>query len=489
MKAARLLLVSLLGVACVTTPVAEEAPVAPAPPPLPAWTRTPPPPARPVAPPVEPASREWWLPNGLRVIVVEHHRRPLVSLRLFFDEGAAADPQAEAGTTALAIALLGDTFDHKDVEVFDEPSADRQVTRAGASYSFDVSADQGWIGIDGYAREAERYLRMLHRMVTVPRCSEAMFRARAESYLNVLEDAKQSPEAAFADFVTRRAFRGRKGYARDVIGTQRSLTDLRFEDVQKRQDELVSPARATLLIAGDVDARALQVRTERLFSSWENPYPRRVKATARPVAASRRSQGQQAALVKRTPASTTLICAARPVPARDHTGVAAELAVRILDGRLSTVLREQRGLTYEVSAGITRHRDASALIACSTLRTVELVEGLTLFSTTVKGLATTPPTPDELQWAKASVAAELRAWPEELTSIVSAWGRALARGEKSPSVVHRHRQLYAATAEEVHAAAARLLAGGSMEWVLSGDPQQILPAVKGSTLGWRIVEL
>src|SRR5688572_17867822 len=104
----RALIVSTLLVlaACATPPPPAPAPT-PAPvvveaPPAPAWTRSAPPPPAPPSSVSAPPVRELTLPGGLRVVVVEHRRRPLVSVRLFFKDGAAADPAASAGATAIA---------------------------------------------------------------------------------------------------------------------------------------------------------------------------------------------------------------------------------------------------------------------------------------------------------------------------------------------------------------------------------------------------
>src|SRR3954452_16135536 len=46
------------------------------------------------------------LPNGMQVVVVEHHEQPIVTLRLLIRAGAASDPAKKQGVAVLTSALL-----------------------------------------------------------------------------------------------------------------------------------------------------------------------------------------------------------------------------------------------------------------------------------------------------------------------------------------------------------------------------------------------
>lgn len=476
--------------ACATSPASAPELLVEAPP-APAWTRNAPPPPAPRAPLSAPPVRELTLPGGLRVVVVEHHRRPLVSVRLFFKDGAAADPAASAGATAIAVALLGDTFSDKDKQVYDEKSARRQVAEAGARLQFDVTADHSWIGIDGYARETVRYLRMLDRIVRVPRCSEQVFMYRVDAATAALEDARLSPEATFADYVSRRAFGAIPAYARSVLGTPKSLEALAYEDVQQRQRELLQPGGATLLIVGDVKADEVLARARALFSRWQPP---RVPTSRRPPRAvskpkRRTAAAQEVALVARSPARTTMVCASRALAAEDGADATLDVLARVLGNRLSQVLREEHGLTYDASATVIRRRHARMLLACSALRTEDLREGVRTFAQAVEALRTSPLEAGEVEWAKALVGAEVHASQSELASLVQSWNTALELGEREASAPSRLSNVDAVTHEEVKSAVERLLLGPPIEWALSGDPEKVGPAVRGSELGWRLVQL
>ncbi|MGA9523294.1 MAG: insulinase family protein [Myxococcaceae bacterium] len=481
---------SLLVLAACATPQ-TRAPVTPTPPaPAPVWSRSAPPQPAPRAALAPPPTRELTLPSGLRIVVVEHHRRPLVSIRLFFRDGAAAEREARAGVTAIAVALLGDTFDDEDKSFSEEESARRQVAEAGASFRADVTADHSWIGIDGHARETARYLRMLDRIVTLPRCSGEVFTYRVDGALAALEDAKLSPEATFADYVARRAFGAGTAYARSVLGTPKSLDALEYEEVQQRQRELLQPSGSTLLIAGDVKADEVLARAQAIFSRWRPmPVPSSRAPKPRAVSQTKRPTTQAAALVPRSPAHTTLVCAARAIAAGEGADATLDVLARVLGRRLSQALREELGMTYHASATVIRRRHARVLQACSAVRTEHLRDGVRTFSRTVEALRTAPPDASEVEWARALGAADLRASQAELASLVESWTTALELGERSADAPSRLRAVEAVTDADMKAAADRLLLDKRVEWILSGDPEKVVPAVRSSELGWRLVQL
>ena len=170
---------------CATARVEKPVEIAVAPVPAPvvvappiAWTRTPPPGPLTGVTPSPARVQEKTLGNGLRIVVVEHRRRPLVSVRLLFATGATAESNETAGVTSLALSLLCGSFETKNDQgellVSDEKSARRQVVDVGGSLRSFVSADRSWLGIDGYSADAQTYLGTLNDVMKVSILSREM---------------------------------------------------------------------------------------------------------------------------------------------------------------------------------------------------------------------------------------------------------------------------------------------------------------------------
>jgi zinc protease len=67
---------------------------------------TSPPPAAPVRPAALPPFQEAVLPNGLRLLVVESHEQPVVSMSLSFPAGGRYDPAGREGLADMVAGLL-----------------------------------------------------------------------------------------------------------------------------------------------------------------------------------------------------------------------------------------------------------------------------------------------------------------------------------------------------------------------------------------------
>src|SRR3954469_7761442 len=75
-----------------------------------------------------PAARQTQLDNGLQLVVVEDNRLPLLSLRLSFPRGSAADPTQLPGLTSMMTSLLSEgTSTRTSKQIADE------VARLGAT--------------------------------------------------------------------------------------------------------------------------------------------------------------------------------------------------------------------------------------------------------------------------------------------------------------------------------------------------------------------
>ena len=274
------------------------------------------------------------LASGLRVVVVEHHRRPLVAVRLIFPAGATSETDAEGGLTYLSFGLLGARFDRKtqlgEPEVFDEKSARRQVAEAGGQLQVRVSAETASMGVDGYSKDA---FELLRRCWTGSFATDATGRTRsptgATGSSTTSTTSRWATTRASMQFVAQRAFGPGHPYARPVYGSTQSLSDMALDQVVERQNRLLRPAGAILLVAGDVKPEAAFRRPPTSSDSGRRaPVCRQPKIPA-PVVTKRKS----VMLVHRTPARTTMVCAARPLTDVKAPDAALEVLAQVLGSK------------------------------------------------------------------------------------------------------------------------------------------------------------
>jgi zinc protease len=450
-----------------------------------AWTRTPPPPALEARRWDPPAAKEAVLPTGLRVVVVEHHRRPIVVARLILARGALTDPPGFEGVSWLALQLASDFHEVTQTgeELVDERSFRRQIIELGGSARFDVTADASLVEVSGYAGDAGRYLRMMGEAIVNPRRGHDAFRARRNALLDEVEDLETSDPEALGRALAEAAFGAKHPYARSVIGTATSLAPMGLEDVVSQQDRILSPEGATLLVVGDVSAAAILDAARAAFGRWRRPtsgLPR--VAPPGPPPAQR-----QVDFLRRQPASTLVVCASRPLGDARAGDEPLRVLATVLGGgvgsRLYVALRERMGLTYGAWAQILERRWARAFLACSALAADRAEEGVRTFRETLQRAATEPIGDEEVARARAILLGQLESTWDDAEGIATAWVRAIALGRQRPRPQEDRAAIARVTGDEVRALSRSLLEGGTLRWIVSGEARAASRAVVGNRLG------
>ncbi len=449
-----------------------------------AWNREPPP------PPLKNPSRhhaagpdEFVLPNGLRLIVVRQGQRPVVSVRLIFAHGAASDPVGGLGTTYFAIALLGDLYEENDASeaLVGEDSLRRQIWHVGGRYRYHVGSDDASIGIDGYADDVNHYIDLMAAAVRVPRTGAEMFSLRRDGLIHTLEDISITDDDAFFRYISKAAFGVSHVYARSVYGTVSSLKELGIEQIVERQQTVLSPAGATLLVVGNISPSKVLARVRKRFGPW-----RKRRRKSQRVPAPRVRRRRHVTLLPRTAAGTMALCGARPltdIKKRDaQLDVLAHILGGGINGRFAHSLRGVHGLSYSAWASIVRRRHARALLACTRVPPKSTTQALTLFVAFLKEAQKVPPTPDELARAKAQIIAQVVTQQQSVGQTVGTWMEAtqLGRAPHGPRYV---KAIQAVTIEDIHRLAKRVLSIKHMQLLLSGPKHLAAQAVRKNRLG------
>lgn len=427
------------------------------------------------------------LPNGLTVVVVERHRRPIVSVRLVFPTGSVTDPPDQAGVTNLAFALLGEIYERDAAgrRYESEKSLRRQMTELGGSYHSSVRNDASMIGVDGYSRDLEPYLTRLAEGVSAPRASEAVFEAYRESIIHGIEELEESDGEVLQQELTQASFGAGHPYARPATGTLDSLDRLTIEQVRAVQKRALSPSRATLVVVGDVTAARVAKMSLRIFAGWTQAPPARGKAPPAQVQVPPPLPGPRAAskLIARVPATTSLVCVARALGDVDASDASAEVLAHVLGDGISSrlaALREQHGWSYSPGATVVRRRAGRGLLMCARIDARVTSEALAVLWSVLADARTSAPSAAELERARTVLLARAQLGDDEVGAAMS---RVLERLVLGSSVEERTQRLRAVTLEGVRAAAERVLDPARLHVIVVGPDAVARAALEKQGLG------
>src|SRR5207244_2099508 len=227
----------------------------------------------PKPPPLSPARfppfQEVALPNGLQLVIIEHHEQPVVSVTLSFRAGGSYDPAGKEGLSALVAELLTKGTERRTAE-----QLAATIEGVGGSLSASSGDDFLTVSADALSDQVDLVFDVLGDVVlhaTFPASEVELARTRALSAL-ALELSR--PASLASRFFASEVY-GRNPYGRSA--TRESYTAVTRDDVTAFAGQRLRPAGALLVVAGDVTAPQVQALVEQAFAGWRGAPPATAK--------------------------------------------------------------------------------------------------------------------------------------------------------------------------------------------------------------------
>jgi zinc protease len=333
-----------------------------------AWDRIPEPGPEPTFTP--PAPVELKLANGIRVLLVENHRLPLVSVRVVNGRAGSREDGAAAGLAA----LTGDLLDEGAGELT-SITLPEELERLGADLDVAVGSDFAVVALDTLGETLEPSLKVLADVVMRPQLTDADFdRVKAD----VIEDLKQRPDSPrrVASLVFEKTIFAAHPYGAPTGGYIETVEKLTNAQAKKFWKQMYAPSAATIIVSGDVTKDALQALLDPTFGAWKGAKPPVAKTPAAPKAAK-----PQLVVVDRPNAPQSVVYLGRLGPTvKDPAYFPLEVVNLALGGsfasRLNHRLREELGYTYGISASYWRGAWAGSWTVASAFKSANTVEGI-----------------------------------------------------------------------------------------------------------------
>jgi len=316
-------------------------------------------PPRPI---VIPTPRETVLANGLKIVVVEDHRLPLVNYRLAFRVGTAFDPPQLPGLTDLLAGLLPEgTQSRTSREIADE------VARMGANLSAGANSDYTIVAGSALSQFNTEILDLMAEVVLQPSFPENEVELAKQNTKESLRQQRAQPSFLASEMVSRVMF-GDHPYA-IVAPTPESIDRSSREKFVDFHRTNFLPNNAVFIVVGDVKHEEIVKKLESLFSTWERGADLVTDFPAPPVRDKR-----MAYLVDRRGSAQSNIVIANSGIVRTSPDYFPMLLMHTVLGanassRLFMNLREEKGYTYGAYTNLDARRTAGTFRATAEVRT------------------------------------------------------------------------------------------------------------------------
>lgn len=204
------------------------------------------------------------LKNGLTVYIIRDSRFPLVCTRLFVGTGSANETAEQAGISHVLEHMV-----FKGTEKRPKGQVARDVESLGGYLNAATSFDKTWFITDMPAKHWKTGMDVVKDMAFHPSLDPAELEAEKDVIVSELKGGDDTP--------TRRLFEdlqvaglAHTVYGRPIIGFEKTIRAVTSDDLRAYIRTWYQPQNMMLLVAGDIDPKAVLAHAEELFGDLKN---------------------------------------------------------------------------------------------------------------------------------------------------------------------------------------------------------------------------
>jgi zinc protease len=362
--------------------------------------------------------------------------------------------------------------------------------RLGAGLHADAGWDAMTVGIDVPAARLEPAMNLLAEVALHPTFPDAEVERLRDERLNDLLQAEADPRRRADEAFTATIYTGGSPYRRPSGGTRDTVEGLDAGRLRAAWQRGLDPARATLVVGGDLSGIDVHAIADRLFGGWGSPFG--ASATGSIVAEGAVRERFVRVLHRPGSVQTEIRIGHLGVPRRISDYHALSVMASILGGlfnsRLNTKLREEKGYTYGAGAGFDLRRAAGPFAARAAVNTEVTVPAVLDTMAELERIRSGPVTDAELTAARDFLVGVFPLRFETAGAIVGALTGLAVHDLPDDEIVRYRAGIEAVSIDAVLAAATTHVRPDAAAIVLVGDVDAFGAELEAAGLGRVIVE-
>ena len=200
------------------------------------------------------------LKNGMKVVVIENKRAPVIAQMIWYDFGSDVEERGKSGLAHFMEHLM-----FKGTKKFPDNSYSNFVSKIGGSEnaftSYDYTAYYQIFPKD----ELKKIMQMEADRMTNLTLTKKNVEIEKEVILEERFQRIESDPSSRLDESMRSVLFPNHYYGRPIIGWKHEIQDLNFDDVMKFYKKHYIPNNATLVLSGDVDLKKAKKLSKKYF--------------------------------------------------------------------------------------------------------------------------------------------------------------------------------------------------------------------------------
>lgn len=417
--------------------------------------------------------KEFTMPNGLKVMVVEDHKLPRVSYTLTIDTPPYSEGD-KVGVAALTSAVVGNGTTKTSKDKFND-----EIDFLGARINFWNTGASG----SGLSKYSDRILELLAEGALNPLFTQEEFdKAKAQALEGLKAEEKST--SAIASRLENALLYG-LNHPNGEFETEQSINKITLNDVKQNYTSYFVPEQAYLVIIGDVNFDKVKAKVEKLFSGWA-----KASAPVTTYPAAKNVAKTQIDFVNVPNAVQSEISLVNLVDLKmtDKDYFAVIMANQILggggEGRLFLNLREAHGWTYGAYSSISASKYTTKFKSQASVRNAVTDSAVMEFRNELNNIRQKPATEEELKLAKAKYIGNFVMETQKPATIAMFALRTKTQNLPSNFYENFIKNINAVTLKDVQEAAQKYFMADNMRIVIAGKGSEVLPGLE--KLGYAI---
>jgi len=338
------------------------------------------------------------LSNGMKVLVVENHELPSVTIHAVFPVGRSSDPPEKIGLMNLLAAVWDEGTKTRTSDQIAEELAD-----IGASLHISADWDASAARLFTLKHPLGKALEVFADVLQNPSFPEAELERERNIALGRLDQVRNEPMALASLAVAASLYGYDHPYGKPQFGTAKSLKAVARDDLEAFYRQRIRPDRGSLIVVGDVTPDEIAAALEKALGAWRSPgQPAEPKFPPLPP-----KRPSRILLVDKPGAAQSVIAVSLVGTQRNSPDYFALVTMNSIFGgqfssRLNMNLRENKGYTYGARTSFDwRVHQPGPFVAMASVQTAVTAPALVEFLKEFEGMVGGRPVDkDELEFNK-----------------------------------------------------------------------------------------
>jgi zinc protease len=428
---------------------------------------------------VPPAIQAFTLKSGMRVLLVERHDLPIVSVRIVVKAGAGDEPSEPPGLLSFMGAMLEQgTKKRTALQISD------QFEAIGAVHGAWVDWDSGGASVKVTPDKLDAALDLLDDVVVHSTFPEEEIDRLKTRRLSSIQQEKNSPGAMGSNALAASLYGRAHPYGHSLMGQEQDVAKVTRAALVKAHAALFASSRTQIVVAGDITKDALKNELESTFGAW--------KAAGGPVVlpkAPPQAKGETRVVwVDKPGAPQSVVRLAeigvpRSAPDRDAIMVMNAILGGMFSSRINLNLREAHAFTYGASSSFQMRHGPGQFSAGGNIVADKTAPAIVELFKELRAIREKPVAGDELDNAKQYINAAMPGRFETVAEVTGALADLVVYDLPLEEYATRPGRIDKITADDVQNAARAHLHPDLVKVVVVGDRAAVGPSLETLHLG------